>query len=115
MSLSSPSLLYDYCKIEELVLSASQKILEQVRKRKEWHPLLQDRIANIGKELGLKVQKEYILRNFSENRVGILDVVWISNGTPIVAFEIDAAAGENRSLSFWRLKQTCDFGYITVI
>lgn len=78
-------------KVEQAVKTACEQVLAELESGQSLHWRLQDGVAKLARQFGLTANKEYVLPGFRGDRDGRLDVVWLHNRLPAVAFEIDSS------------------------
>ena len=79
------SVIYDIKRI-------SEKILWKILNRRQFHDAIQQSITNLANSFNLKGLSEYRVNNVrADGRGSLIDVVWLANWRPIVAFEIDSS------------------------
>ena len=78
-------------KVAQAVLTVCEQVLAEPDTSRSLHWRLQDRVAKLARQFGFTANREYVLPGFRGDRDGRLDVVWIHNRLPVVAFEIDSS------------------------
>ncbi len=82
----------DINRIEQIVREIARH-LSKGRLRREFHELMKHRLVNLAKEFGLYGEAEYRVYHWRDDeRVGLIDVVWLEGRKPIVAIEVDSSA-----------------------
>lgn len=77
--------------IQECIWNFARLIPKEYTKQ-AFHNALQTKVVELADEFNLKGIAEYYAYNWHEDgRVGLIDVVWVDYGKPLIAFEIDAA------------------------
>jgi len=77
-------------KVAQAVKTACEQVLAEPDSGQSLHWRLQDGVAKLARQFGFTANREYVLPGFRGDRDGRLDVVWIHNRLPAVAFEIDS-------------------------